>query len=105
MKTLVYKKFLGEEMNTFLKRSLYYIDYRVHSSLQTIKGDALVDVGNDFLMGQLPFGPLMEFIFIKIQKKVNKKHLQETLLCQEASAEQETSVYMRLLVLLNHHKL
>ena len=43
MKTLVYKNFLGEEMNTFLKRFLYYIDYRVHSSLQTIKGDVLVD--------------------------------------------------------------
>ena len=46
MKTLVYKNFLGEEMNTFLKRFLYYIDYRVHSSLQTIKGDVLVDEGN-----------------------------------------------------------
>ena len=73
MKTLVYKNFLGEEMNTFLKRFLYYIDYRVHSSLQTIKGDVLVDEGNDFFMGQVPFGPLMEFIFIKIQNRLNKK--------------------------------
>jgi hypothetical protein len=65
LKTIVKKNFLGVELNNFLSSYLTYINYIVQQSTQDNK--------SDFLQGQVPFDPLMDFIFLKIQKILKRK--------------------------------
>jgi hypothetical protein len=65
LKTIIKKNFLGKEMNMFLQTYLKYVNYKVQQSR--------TGQGCDFLQGQFPFCPLMDFIFWKIQKFLKKE--------------------------------
>ena len=52
-------------MNMFLQTYLKYVNYKVQQSR--------TGQGCDFLQGQFPFCPLMDFIFWKIQKFLKKE--------------------------------